>query len=90
MLSAYIRAALRRARYQILPDGEGYYGKIDGLAGVWANAETLEDCRGELREVLEEWLLLGLKMGHHVPEIDGIDLEIRIAPHSLMSHEMGL
>jgi len=40
MLTAYIKAALRKAHYKILPDGEGYFGTIEGLQGVWANAET--------------------------------------------------
>ena len=77
MLTAYIGAAMRRAVYEILPDGEGYFGKIEGLDGVWANAETLEACRQELQEVLEEWLLLGLKMGHEIPVLDGIDLCVK-------------
>ena len=45
------------------------FGKIPWLQGVWANADTLEACRDELREVLEEWIILGLKMNHHIPII---------------------
>ena len=63
MLPAYINAAMRKAHYGILPDNEGYFGKIEVLQGVWANADSLEACREELREVLEEWILLGIKMG---------------------------
>ncbi len=74
MLTAYINAAMRSAHYEILEGGEGYVGKISGLQGVWANADTLEACRDELREVLEEWIILGLKMNHHIPVIDGIEL----------------
>ena len=77
MLTAYINAALRKAHYEILPDGEGYFGTIEGLQGVWAQADTLEACREELREVLEEWIILGLKMGHPLPSIDGITLIIQ-------------
>ena len=77
MLASYINAAMRKAHYEILPDGEGYIGKIEGIQGVWANAHTLEACRNELLEVLEEWILLGLKMGHSIPVIDGIELDLR-------------
>ncbi len=77
MLTAYIHAALRKAHYEILPDEEGYFGSIAGLQGVWAQADTLEACREELREVLEEWIVLGLKMGHPLPAIDGITLTIQ-------------
>lgn len=76
MLTLYINAAMHRAHYEILKGGEGYIGKIPDLQGVWANADTLEACREELREVLEEWIILGLKMGHHIPVIDGIELNI--------------
>jgi len=74
MLTDYIQAAMRKARYEILPDGEGYFGKITDLQGVWANADTLEACREELQEVLEEWIIVGLTMGTPIPVIDGIEL----------------
>jgi predicted RNase H-like HicB family nuclease len=74
MLTEYIHAALRKAHYEVLPDGEGYFGSIEGLQGVWAQAQTLEACREELREVLEEWIVLGLRMGQPFPAIDGVAL----------------
>ena len=77
MLTAYINAAMHRARYEILPDGEGFLGSIEGLQGVWGQANALEACREEIREVLEEWIVLGLKMGHPIPSIDAISLTIR-------------
>lgn len=77
MLTDYIQAAMRKAQYEILPDEEGYFGKIPELQGVWANADTLEGCREELQEVLEEWIILGLKMGDPIPIIDGIELNIK-------------
>lgn len=40
-----------------MPNNEGYFGKIEDLQGVWANADSLEACREELKEVLEEWIL---------------------------------
>lgn len=73
MLTAYIRAAMGRATYEILDDGS-YYGEIPGLPGVLANAPTLEACRQELQDVLEGWLILGLRLGHTIPVIGGIDL----------------
>lgn len=57
MLSDFINRQLQAARYKILEDGT-YFGKIPGTKGIWANTKNLEDCREELREVLEEWLLL--------------------------------
>ncbi len=68
MLTAYIDAAMGKAQYEILPEEEGYFGRIPGLQGVWANTDTLETCRTELRETLEEWILLGLRKGHDIWE----------------------
>jgi predicted RNase H-like HicB family nuclease len=74
MLNQYIQAAMRKAEYKILDGGEGYFGSIPGYKGVWANADNLEDCRAELAEVLEEWLLFRLQDGQKLPKIDGIEL----------------
>ena len=34
--------------------------------------ETLESCREELQSVLEDWIVLGLRLGHPIPMIDSI------------------
>lgn len=73
MLTAYIEEAMKRARYKILED-KTYYGWVQELPGVWAQASTLEECRAELQEVIEDWLLLGLKLGHEIPVLGGVDL----------------
>ena len=71
MLTAYIQAAMKHAKYEILED-QTYYGEIPGFQGVYANMNTLESCREELQSVLEGWIILGLKMGHPFPEADGL------------------
>ncbi|MBO0779737.1 MAG: type II toxin-antitoxin system HicB family antitoxin [Ktedonobacteraceae bacterium] len=64
MLTRYIRAAMGKAKYEILEDGS-FYGEIPGFNGVYANTGTLEACRDELEEVLEEWILL--RVSRHLP-----------------------
>ncbi len=73
MLSKYIQAAMRRAKYEILEDGS-FYGEIEGFQGVFANACLLEECREQLQEVLEGWLILGLRLGHPLPVVANITL----------------
>jgi predicted RNase H-like HicB family nuclease len=73
ILSEYIDGALDRAEYEKLEDGS-YSGSIPVCPGVIAFANSLRDCERELRSVLEDWLLLGLKLGHNLPVIGGIDL----------------
>ena len=77
MLTHYIRAALNQATYEILPDDGTFYGEIPVCQGVYANAETLEACRDELEEVLEEWILFRVHKNLSLPVIDTISLKIQ-------------
>ncbi len=73
MLTDYIRAAMKHATYKLLEDGT-YFGEIRECHGAWGNAPTLEACRDELQSGLEGWIILGLRLGHKLPVIDGLDL----------------
>ena len=72
MLMNYINAALRHAKYEILPDDGTYYDEITECNGVYANADTLEDCREQLQEVLEDWILFRIYKNLSLSAIDGI------------------
>lgn len=65
MITPFIEKALERAKYKILKD-KTYFGEIADLQGVWATAKTLENCRADLREVLEDWLVLKLISGERI------------------------
>jgi predicted RNase H-like HicB family nuclease len=67
MLTEYIEEALSRARYEIIEDEEPYYGEVEELKGIWATGKTLEDCRRNLKEVIEGWILLSIKKGLPIP-----------------------
>ena len=79
MLTEYVEAAMRKANYEILPDDNTFYGEIPGFDGVYANSDNLETCRSELKEVLEEWILLSISRHLPLPIIDGIDLKVKEA-----------
>jgi predicted RNase H-like HicB family nuclease len=66
MINQFIDQNLKRAKYKILEDGT-YFGEIPRFRGVWANAKNLEECRQELYEVLEGWLLLKVHSHEAVP-----------------------
>ena len=76
MLTRYLQAAMRAARYEILADDGSYYGEIPGFEGVWANASTLETCRDELEEVLEEWIFFRVSRQLLLPVVEGLELRI--------------
>ncbi len=69
---------MSRAHYELLDDGT-FYGEIPPCLGVYANAPTLEECRAELQEVLEGWIVLGLRMGHPIPPIGRAALDLESA-----------
>ncbi len=73
MFTDYVQAAMKQAHYEIMEDGR-FYGHVPALQGAWADGDTLEQCRETLREVIEDWLLLGVRLGHEIPVIDGLDL----------------
>jgi len=78
---AYIETALEAARFKNLEDGT-FYGSIPGFNGVWANSRTLRECRKELREVLEDWIVLKIRSGDKLPAIHGRRLKIPVAVHA--------
>lgn len=73
ILSTYLEEALDQASYDRLDDGS-YAGRIPACTGVVALAPSLRQCERELRSTLEDWVLLGIKLGHRLPVLGGIDL----------------
>jgi predicted RNase H-like HicB family nuclease len=75
MIVEYIEAALERAKYEIIEDEEPYYGEVPGLDGVWATGKTLEECRRNLAEVIDGWIVVRLRKGLSIPSIGGHEIE---------------
>ena len=74
MITEYIAAAMRKAKYEYISDERIYFGKIPRFKGVWASSETKGACEVELREVLEEWIVLSLRMNTSLPVLGGLTL----------------
>ena len=73
MPNDYIHAAIAQATYEFLTDDATFYGEIEGFQGVYATGTTIEACRKELMEVLEEWILLSI--ARHLPLPEHISLQ---------------
>ena len=73
VLTDYVGRALAEAVYDKLDDGT-FVGRVPAAPGIVAFVSTLRECEDEVRSVLEDWILLGLKLGHPLPVIGGIDL----------------
>jgi len=73
ILSDYVAQALSEAVYDKLEDSS-FAGRIPPCPGVVAFAKSLTECESELRSTLEDWILVGLKLGHSLPVVGGIDI----------------
>ena len=73
ILSEYVEQAMAQAVYDKLEDGT-FAGRISHCKGVLAFGPTLRQCEEDLRSTLEDWILVGLKLGHPLPVIGEIDL----------------
>ena len=75
MLTKYIESVMKRANYEIIQDEEPYYGEIPIIKGVWATGKTLEECRKNLQEALEDYIIISLERHLPLPEIDNISIK---------------
>ena len=64
--------AMSSAKFVDLDDGT-VAGTIPPCRGVLAFGATLMECQRLLRSTLEDWLLLGHRMGHAAPELGGLE-----------------
>ncbi|MEW6041316.1 MAG: type II toxin-antitoxin system HicB family antitoxin [Elusimicrobiota bacterium] len=67
MIREYVESAMKKTRYEIIENSEPYYGKIPVCRGVWATGKTLEECRQNLEDTLEGWILLRIRHGLSIP-----------------------
>jgi predicted RNase H-like HicB family nuclease len=73
ILSDHLERAMAQTEYDKLEDGT-FFGKIPSCKGVVAFGTTLRECESELHSTLEDWVLVGLKLGHELPIIAGLNL----------------
>jgi predicted RNase H-like HicB family nuclease len=78
MITQYVTRALERAKYRLIDDGT-FAATVPGLRGVVATGDTLEACRRQLAEVVEEWVLVRVARGLPVPTLAGAAVRVRRA-----------
>ena len=75
MIREYIDMALQKAHYELIEDEEPFYGEVKELQGVWATGKTLEECRENLADVIDEWVLIRLSRALPIPDIEGVRIQ---------------
>lgn len=76
MIQEYLRAAMQEARYELIEDEEPYYGEVPTLQGVWATGRTLEECRRNLQDVVDGWLLVRIARRMQIPALGDVELKL--------------
>lgn len=76
-LSEYFEVAMQLAEYEEMEDNEGWFGTIPDCKGLWASAQSEDECKAELRSTLEDWVLYSLHKQLPLPALRGIDINCR-------------
>lgn len=61
-LAKYVQHAMAQATYERLEDGT-FAGRVPSCQGAIAFGSSLAQCTDELRSTLEDWVVVGLRLG---------------------------
>ena len=72
-LSDYVNAALKLTVYERDENGM-IVASVPGASGFFAQGDTFEEARENLRDVIEGNVLLALQLGLDIPDIPGVSI----------------
>ncbi len=78
-LRRYVEEALKRACYEVDENGV-VIAKVPDASGFFAQGETFEEARENLRDVIEGNVILALQLGLEIPQVSGVKIEEREVP----------
>jgi predicted RNase H-like HicB family nuclease len=73
-LQRYVQEALHKAEYYKDENGV-VVAKVPGAQGFFAQGDSFDEARENLREVIEGNILLALQVGLEIPRLEGITIE---------------
>lgn len=74
-LQQFIENKLSKVNYEFDESVGEWVGSVKGIAGIYAQAKSVEKVREELTEILEEWVFLSLKNNQ---KIKGLNLDKKV------------
>ena len=77
-LTKYINKMLKKANYEYDSTTNSWCASVDELPGVYAQADSIEDARSELAEIIEEYVFVSLQEGHPLPEFRNFRISLRM------------
>lgn len=82
MLHDYLSHYLHKARYEMIKNGKQFYAEIKELRGVWAVGKTLEECRENLANTLEGWVIFRLRRNLPLPRFKVPSFALRVREYA--------
>jgi len=73
-LSHYIEKALRKAEFY-RDENDVVIAKVPGISGFFAQGDSFEEARENLKDVIEGNILLALQLGLEIPHLEGVAIE---------------
>ena len=84
-LARYVEEALKRAEYSRDENGV-VIARVPEASGFFAQGDSFEEARENLRDVIEGNVLLALQLGLKIPRIAGVEIEERPVAGTLRRH----
>lgn len=66
-ISSYIENFLKKAKYEYDEETKSWCASVKDLPGVYAQADSVEETREQLAEVIEEYILISLQERRTLP-----------------------
>jgi len=73
-LQRYVEGALQKAEYDKDENGM-VIAKVPNMSGFFAQGDSFEEARENLREVVEGNVLLALQLGREIPHLEGVTID---------------
>ncbi|MEA2065418.1 MAG: type II toxin-antitoxin system HicB family antitoxin [Patescibacteria group bacterium] len=69
-INNYIEQMLKKVRYEYDQETKSWCAILKELPGVFAQADTVEEARQQVAEVIEDYLIVSLQKNHKLPDFN--------------------
>ena len=69
-INNYIEGMLKKVRYEYDQEAKSWCAILKELPGVYAQADTVEEARQQVAEVIEDYLIVSLRENQKLPSFN--------------------
>ncbi len=78
-INSYIEKLLKKANYEYDKKTKSWCASVDILPGAYAQADTVEEVRNQLAEVIEDYILVSLAEKQKLPNFKKLAKKLEYA-----------